>query len=54
VIQLELVLSGTTFHATAWAFLAPLFLLMLAGYAFSGGLCLERRDHRVCAHHTIS
>ena len=38
VIQLGFAISGAPFHATAWAFLTPLLLLMLAGYALSGGI----------------
>jgi lipopolysaccharide transport system permease protein len=37
-IQLGFAVSGTTFHVTAWAFLTPLFVLMLAGYALSAGI----------------
>ena len=38
VIQLGFAASGRTFHVTAWAFLTPVFLLLLAGYALSGGI----------------
>jgi len=38
VIQLGFAVYGTTFRLTAWAFLTPVLLLMLGGYALSGGI----------------
>jgi lipopolysaccharide transport system permease protein len=38
VIQLGFAISGATFHGTVWVFLIPFLLLMLGGYALSGGI----------------
>src|SRR5262245_43334794 len=38
VIQLGFAISGATFHGSAWVFLIPFLLLMLGGYALSGGI----------------
>ena len=38
LLQIAFAASGVIFRVTAWAFLTPLFLLMLAGYALGGGI----------------